>query len=167
MDKMEMKGKRQYRKKKEISNVVKMILVFSYWPQTVSANLSICLRLGTLWSSMRTLSTRPWKKEVSYVFSLHRLNILYLRVGKVDRGHIFRLLRFTKPVLVLGIQESRHLLNWVPEEERGLRAQRIYSTIKPVQSTERAFKMNSFSSSILSNYHHIYQQTYIETICQY
>ena len=80
MDKMEMKGKRQYRKKKEISNVVKMILVFfSYRPQTVSANSSICLRLGTLWSSMRTLSTRPWKKEVSYVFSLHRLNILYLR----------------------------------------------------------------------------------------
>ena len=45
----------------------------------MSANSSICLRLGTLWSSMRTLSTRPWKNEVSYVFSLHRLNILYLR----------------------------------------------------------------------------------------
>ena len=32
MDKMEMKGKRQYRKKKEISNAVKIILVFSCWP---------------------------------------------------------------------------------------------------------------------------------------
>ena len=74
------------------------------------------------------------------------------------------LLRVTEPVLVLGIQEGRHLLNWVPEEERGLRAQRIYSIIKPVQSTER--KMASVSSCILSNYHHIYQ-TYIETRCQY
>ena len=122
--------------------------------ETLSANSSICLRLGTLWSSIRTRSTLPWKNDVSYVFSLHRLNILYLRVGKVDRGDISMLLRFTEPVLVLGIQESRHLLNWVPEEERGLRAQRIYSTIKPVQSTERAFfilhhfKLSSYLSNL-------------------
>ena len=56
--------------------------------ETLSANSSICLRLGTLWSSIRTRSTLPWKNDVSYVFSLHRLNILYLRVGKVGRGDI-------------------------------------------------------------------------------
>ena len=52
--------------------------------ETLSANSSICLRLGTLWSSIRTRSTLPWKNDVSYVFSLHRLNIVYLREGRVD-----------------------------------------------------------------------------------
>ena len=49
---------------------------------TLLANSSICWRLGTLWSSMGTRSTLPWKNDVSYVFSLHKLNIMYLREGK-------------------------------------------------------------------------------------
>ena len=31
---------------------------------------------------MSTRSTLPWKNDVSYVFSLHKLNIMYLREGK-------------------------------------------------------------------------------------
>ena len=89
---------------------------------TVSANSSICLRLGTLWSSMRTLSTRPWKNDVSYVFSLHRLNILYLRGKGRNQIKLFVevILNFAKPVLVLRLQESGHFFYWVPEQEGGL-----------------------------------------------
>ena len=93
--------------------------------KTLSANSSICLRLGALWSSIRTRSTLPWKNDVSYVFSLHKLNIMYLREGKdenIQTTIASCWLSIPKPVFVLGVQESRHLFNWVPRQDRGLRA---------------------------------------------